>query len=212
MIFFLLSNTQKWRLLQTTTNCPPPHGFYPWYLEIAVDRYRGGAHIADLSGIPMYPGELMVRTIRVCTDVGWILLIFNTHLSRVFENRIQMTRFWKVNELVWCQFASLNNISHYQFAWLLYLPVYPPIVHKGRFLECPTQEPPNTQPLCKGQHVISHLQMGLQERNQIIHNHTRGWLLHVSLRDLDISSFVSCCALLALPTKARIFVFRFIIK
>jgi hypothetical protein len=45
--------------------------------------------LADLSGIAMYPGEIMVQTIRVCTNVGWILIIFNTHLSRVFENRIQ---------------------------------------------------------------------------------------------------------------------------
>jgi hypothetical protein len=158
----------------------------------------------------MYPGEIMVWTIRVCTDVGWILIIFNTHLSGVFENRIQMTRFWKVNELVWCQFASLNNISHYQFGRLLYLPLYPPIMHKGRFLEYPTREPPNSQPLCKGQHVISHLQMGLQERNQIIHDHTQEWLLHVSLLTFHLLLVVVLCW----PCLQReiIFLCRFIIK
>jgi hypothetical protein len=55
----------------------------------------GGTHIADLSGIPMYPGEIRVRMIRVCTNVGWILILFNTHLSRVFENRIQIDQVLK---------------------------------------------------------------------------------------------------------------------
>jgi hypothetical protein len=50
-------------------------------------------HIADLSGIHMYHGEIVVRMIRVCPNVGWILIIFNTHLSRVFEKGIKCPDF-----------------------------------------------------------------------------------------------------------------------
>jgi hypothetical protein len=50
-------------------------------------------HIADLSAIRMYHGEIVVRMIRVCPNVGWILIIFNTHLSRVFEKGVKCPDF-----------------------------------------------------------------------------------------------------------------------
>jgi hypothetical protein len=41
----------------------------------------------------MYHGEIVVRMIRVCPNVGWILIIFNTHLSTVFEKGIKCPDF-----------------------------------------------------------------------------------------------------------------------
>ncbi len=61
----------------------PPYWYYAWYLEIAVDRFRC-VHIADLSGINMYHGEIVVRMIRVCPHNLYVLHIDIVHWKHVW--------------------------------------------------------------------------------------------------------------------------------
>jgi hypothetical protein len=78
--------------------------------------------------------------------------LFSIPILVQYLKRVSNALILEVNELLWCQFASLNNTSHYQFAWLLCLEVckYPPIMHKGCSLEYPTQEPPTPTHYAKG--------------------------------------------------------------
>jgi len=89
--------------------------------------------------------------------------------------RVSNAQILEVNELVWCQFASLNNTSHYQFARLLRLQVckYPRIMDKGCSLEYPTQEPPTATHYAKGNMSLA-ITNGTAKMQPITHGHTQG--------------------------------------
>jgi hypothetical protein len=116
------------------------------------------------------------------------------------ESLKRVSKILEVNELVVSICISKQYLS---------LPICPIItvckfasIHKGCSLEYSTQEPPTPTHYAKGNMslVITH---GTARMQPITHGHTLDDCC-MKLRDLDISSFVSCSALLALPTKARI--------